>query len=261
MDIHEIHIYPIKGMQGLSLQSSFASGRGFEMDRRLMLIDKRGKFVSQRSTPELTHFKLEIDQDKLLVNFKEKKSILISFSDSHKEKTEVSVWDSIFQASLMDGQYHTFFSTCLGKDLRLVSMQPEDKRKKNIKDYGSEEVSFADGYPFLFLGTASHEDLNSKLDNPIKINRFRANIILNTIEPFIEDHLDKFSIGEASFKMIKPCKRCQVITIDQETGVKYNEPLITLSTYRREDDGVIFGMNAICIKSGLVSVGDLIRPA
>lgn len=255
MEVQNLFIYPIKGFQGVEIQSGFALQRGIEGDRRLMLVDDAGTFVSQRTVPALTHFRIEIGEGRLQMRYNEE-SITIFLDDFLKEKTFVKVWKSSFYTSLMNKKYNDFFSDILGGKYFLVAMRASDVREKTLSDRTNFEVSFADGYPYLITGTASLDDLNEKLETPVPMGRFRANVVLHTSEAFQEEKIDTFHLGSALFKMVNPCKRCQVITIDQDIGISSAEPLRTLSTYRKFDGGVNFGMNAICLEEGLISQGD-----
>ena len=128
--------------------------------------------------------------------------------------------------------------------------------KKLIRGPEQVEVSLADGYPYLILGSESLDFLNSKLDQTIGYDRFRANIIVDTTEPHIEDSWTDVVIGKARFLIVKPCARCNVVTIDQHSGVKSTEPLKTLATYRRKEGKVYFGANAISRRDSHVHIGD-----
>jgi uncharacterized protein YcbX len=121
-------------------------------------------------------------------------------------------------------------------------------------------VSFADGYPFLLIGQASLDDLNSRLAEPVPMNRFRPNFVVEGAEPFAEDTWKKISIGKTVFHVVKPCERCVITTIDQVKGTKGKEPLTTLNTFRNFNGKVLFGQNLIAEKPGAVlKVGDKIE--
>jgi hypothetical protein len=122
-------------------------------------------------------------------------------------------------------------------------------------------VSFADGYPFLLIGENSLEDLNSRLEHPVPMNRFRPNFVVKDSEAFAEDSWKKIKIGETVFHIVKPCERCVITTVNQTTGEKYGkEPLKTLATFRTKDNKVLFGQNLIAEKAGdFVKIGDKIE--
>jgi hypothetical protein len=243
-------------MQGISVKSAKVLERGFEHDRRYMLIDEHGTFISQRTHPILVFFKTEIFKELLIVKYKNK-SIQVPLSTSLPNTINTTIFENIVQATEVSKDLNNWFSSILNQDVRLVKMSTENVRhKKLIKGPEKVEVSFADGYPYLCLGTASLNHLNSLMDKSIEMNRFRANIILETIEPHIEDTWEKIVVGDVNFHVIKPCARCQVITIDQSTSERSKEPLKSLSTYRKKDKKIYFGVNAICLEEGIIHIED-----
>ncbi|MEQ8533950.1 MAG: MOSC domain-containing protein, partial [Imperialibacter sp.] len=111
---------------------------------------------------------------------------------------------------------------------------------------------------YLFISDASLKDLNDKLEQPIPMNRFRPNIVVANAKPFEEDTWRKLSAGDAIFHCLKPCARCQIPTIDQETGKMGKEPTKTLAAFRKQEHKILFGMNAVVEKQGVVKVGDVV---
>jgi len=161
----------------------------------------------------------------------------------------------------------SFIATCLwfekqlGIPCKLMVMPNKETRLKTFnKPPYKTYLSFADGYPVNTLGTKSIALLNQKLKKPIKANRFRSNLIIETNTPHEEDNWVDFKVGnQAKFRNIKPCVRCEVITIDQDLAVKGKEPLTTLATYRKYDQGVCFSSNAITLEIGEIKIGDFIQ--
>jgi uncharacterized protein YcbX len=138
-------------------------------------------------------------------------------------------------------------------------MPDTTKRKVNSKYIDNQIVSFADGYPFLIIGEESLVDLNNRLKDPLPVNRFRPNLVFSGGEPFDEDGWMRFKIGGVEFRSIKPCSRCVVTTVDQNTSNKSKEPLKTLSQYREVNGKVMFGMNLVCEVTGKLKMGDQIN--
>ncbi len=250
MILTEIHIYPIKGLGGISVTSARVQMRGLEYDRRWMLVNENGRFVSQRESTKLALLDTAIEPPFLRVvernnpdNF-----IQLPLAPDHNAlpETDVEVWGTHFRANLIDQHISEWFSHTLSMNVRMAYM-PEDGQRITNPKYAPEgqRVSFADGYPFLIIGQASLDELNSRLENPLPMNRFRPNFVFSGAAPYAEDQWRDFSIGEVPFKGVKPCGRCTVITIDQQTGEKSVEPLKTLSSYRVKDNNVLFGMNLI----------------
>ena len=256
MKISQLIIYPIKGLGGIELSSAKAMERGFENDRRYMLVDPDGKFLSQRVIPEMALFKCSIQADTLKIKY-EKESINLDITQEEGEVLNTKVWNHVVDAIEVSTLANEWFSDLLGQDCKLAKMNKQTKRKKSlIKAPRTTQLSFADGYPYLALGTASLRELNEKLDTPVTMDRFRANIILDTKIGHEEEEIDKFTLSGVKFRMIKPCARCQVITIDQKNATTSKEPLKTLATYRKRANNIYFGMNAVCLEEGIVNVGD-----
>jgi len=258
--IQSIIIYPIKGMTGVNMSSVKALERGFENDRRYMLVDENNTFISQRTHPILTQIKPTIVDEEIHVEFK---GIKISIPLSQKSSVSVNaiLFGNKVQGTLVSDEVDDYFSKIVGEPVRLVKMTEADVRKKQlVRGPESTEVSFADGYPFLIAGTESLATLNTKLDNPVLMDRFRPNIVVHTDEAHIEDTWENIEIGSCKFMIIKPCARCPVVTIDQASGLRSKEPLKTLSTYRKIGNNVYFGANAICLSEGEVRIGDNLVP-
>lgn len=254
--VKALHIYPIKGMGGISLNHAVLTSRGFKYDRRWMLVDEHNQFISQRSFPNLCLFNVEIIEHGFLISY-QKEKVTIPFELSHGPNVTVSVWEDKVLALLAENHINQFFSKQLSHPCKLVFMPDNAKRRVNqnyVKD--KQWVSFADGYPILIIGQASMDLLNTKLKESIDVNRFRPNILFNGGEAHEEDDWKNFTIAGLSFKGIKPCARCQVPTINQSTSIKTKEPIKTLSTYRSFNNKINFGLNVISQEIGLINVGD-----
>jgi uncharacterized protein len=135
-----------------------------------------------------------------------------------------------------------------------------DRRVSPKYAVNNESVSFADGMPYLVIGQASLDELNTRLEIPVPMDRFRPNLVFTGGKAFEEDDWDKVKIGNSLFKVTKPCARCVMTTVDQNTGKKSKEPLKTLSTYRNVNGKVMFGQNMLLLEGEKISVGDLVTP-
>jgi uncharacterized protein YcbX len=258
--LSEINIYPVKSLGGISLNTSLVEERGLQYDRRWMLIDNEGKFLSQREYPEMALFKLSFIGDGFSVlHTKSNNQNFIPFQPQTSEDVEVIIWNDKCVAKRVDYQLDKWFSKLLLTNCSLVYMPEEGERLVDKKYYSLDHlVSFADAYPFLIIGKASLDDLNSRLDNPVPMNRFRTNFVFSGGHPYFEDSWTDFQIGRVNFRAVKPCARCVITTTDQNTSERGNEPLATLSKYRNFNNKAMFGMNIISKSNGYVSVGDKI---
>lgn len=263
MFLSEINIYPVKSLGGIGLQDSQVEERGLQFDRRLMLVDEKNEFLTQREYPKMATILLKIAEDGLIAS-NSGNEISIPFEPDSDEKAMVKIWNSRVKAIIYGDEINEWFSRLLKTNCRLVSMPEDTKRKVNpfyaVRKF-KDIVSFADGYPFLLIGENSLADLNEKLEKPLPMNRFRPNLVIKDSEAFAEDSWKKIKIGNTIFHVVKPCARCVMTTIEQSTGEKNGqEPLKTLAKYRNQNGKVLFGQNLIAENAGeILKVGDRVE--
>lgn len=259
--LSHIFIYPIKSLGGISVDSAYADKQGLKYDRRYLLVDETGMFITQRDFPQLALLKLSIIENGFnVLNTMDSSQTVIPFESDSKENLSVKIWDDVCNAVMVSKDLNNWFSSAINKKCSLVYMSDDEKRLVE-KKYINEEhiVSFADAYPFLIIGLASLEDLNSRLERPVPMNRFRTNFVFTGGNPYEEDYWKDFKISDAKFKAVKPCARCVITTTDQDTAERSVEPLKTLSDYRKINNKVMFGMNVVCNKPGIVSINQKIE--
>ena len=249
MQISQINIFPVKSLDGFSPVSAVLTERGFEYDRRWMIIDNQNVFMTQRQFGKMALLRAVIDADKLKIENKMSPMDFIELCITPPQdalKVEVQVWDDHCEGVLVSTEANQWLSSTLGKECRLVYM-PDSTSRKVDPNYntGQDIVSFADAYPFLLIGEASLSDLNARLAQPISMRRFRPNIVFSGGIPYMEDSIKAFRIGEQQFLGVKPCARCVLTTRDPDTGHKGEEPLRTLTEYRQVGHKVLFGQNVI----------------
>jgi uncharacterized protein YcbX len=168
------------------------------------------------------------------------------------------LWDDVGSA-LEHEAGSRWFSELLDDDVSLVYMTDTEQRRVSPKRARPDDiVSFADAYPLLLMSEASLNDLNQRLDEPVRMSRFRPNLVISGGEPYAEDDYTWLQIGALAFRGVKRCERCVVTTVDPDTGEQGLEPLRTLATYRLEDSKVWLGMNLIHDALGTLRVGDAV---
>lgn len=259
LQISELYIYPVKGLRGIGVMEADALEKGFRYDRRWMLTDKSGLFISQRESPGLALIQTSIVGDSLVISYKDS-SIMVPLTEGYysDKKETVRIWDDSVEARIVGSNFNEWFSDVLNMKVSFCFM-PETAQREVEKKHGAQStVSFADAYPYLIISQASLDNLNSRLDEPMPMNRFRPSIVVAGSTAFEEDSWGAFSAGDAIFNCVKPCARCQVPTINQETGIQGKEPLATLSKFRMHDNKVKFGMNTVLERPGQVKIGDVI---
>ncbi|MBL7743769.1 MAG: MOSC domain-containing protein [Chitinophagaceae bacterium] len=253
--VSEIWIYPVKSLGGIRVPSSRVLPKGLEYDRRWMLIGEQGHFMTQRASPEMALFKLSYHSTAFSIHYSGE-SIILPFTSSGASLT-AQVWDDKVVVNEVSRQHSEWFSERLGIKCKLVSF-PESNARPVDMNYAvsNDQVSLADAYPLLIIGQSSLDDLNQRLRTPLPMNRFRPNIVFTGGEPFEEDGWGHFRIGQNRFAAVKPCSRCALTTVDQETGTKGTEPLTTLATYRKRDNKIFFGQNLIPLNCDILREGD-----
>lgn len=278
MKLSEINIYPIKSCRGISLAEAGVEDRGLEFDRRWMLVDENNRFLTQREFPVMATIAPLIDDGQLTVDSASGRISIPrqppTIANSGDNVQRVQVWSSKLRAAFYGNEVNEFFSDVLGAKVRLVVMT-EARRPVNYwyRIHKDDNVSFADGYPFLLAGQASLDELNRRITErggeagssvrvQVPMNRFRPNFVVEGSEPFEEDSWKKVRIGGTVFHVVKPCARCPIPTIDQETGERHSsEPTKTLATFRQVrragKNKILFGQNLIADEAGgTVRVGD-----
>lgn len=261
LQVSELFVYPIKSLGGISLSSSLVTDRGFQYDRRWMLVDADNQFMTQRDFAEMALLQVQVEKEGLKVTHKQKgDSIAIPF-ETNGETIPVQVWSDRVKGIVVDNQLNQWFSDLLSKSCRLVLMPDQTQRRVDGRYASNKEItSFSDGYPFLIIGQSSLDDLNNRLEEKLPINRFRPNIVFTGGEPYEEDTLAHFTINDIHFYGVKLCARCVMTTIDQDTIKKGKEPLRTLSKYRMKNNKIYFGQNLLHHGEGIVNVGDELKP-
>lgn len=252
-----IYIYPVKSCRGISLASAALDFWGLHYDRNWMVVDANGRFLTQREEPRLALVETLLEPGSLRLKAPESEDLVISLLPAVHAEVAVRVWRDDCQAKDQGEEAASWFSHYLQRPCRLVRMGEQFIRGVDpVYARRPAQVSFADGYPLLLISEASLADLNQRLATPLPMNRFRPNLVVSGCEPYAEDGWKAVQIGAVGFDLVKPCARCAITATDQVTTVRGKEPLQTLATYRRGEEGVNFGQNVIHQSQGSVRVGD-----
>jgi uncharacterized protein len=262
MILSSILIYPIKSTSGLDLLSAQIESRGFCDDRRWMIVDAKGGALTGRELSRMVLIKATPSPGLLRLEAPSMSSISVAVPTASAERMSVLVWGDTVDSARADEQADAWLGEFLGCPVRLVAMDARSLRYVDPQPREqADEVSFADGYPFLAISQGSLDYLNAKLPSPIPMRRFRPNLVVSGCEPHAEDGWERIRIGEIPFDVVKTCVRCVFTTVDPELGRRdpSGEPLRTLKTYRRSADGITFGMNLIARGNGALQVGDRVE--
>ena len=259
LHIAGLTLYPVKGLRGIDVQEARITPFGLEGDRRYMIIGPDGRFRTQREYPSFTHVSVSAEADYWVLGHPEAGVLRIPRAGvPDGAPRNVVIWDDTVRARHAGAHADAWLQRAFGEWLHLVWM-PDDTVRPADPAWAGEghQVSFADGFPLLVLGTASVAELNTRLATPIPADRFRANILVDGGEPWAEDGWRTLTAPQATLHLVKPCARCVVITTDQRTGQRSKEPTRTLATYRRQQGKVMVGMNALAGPEGaMLRVGD-----
>ncbi|MEE3328346.1 MAG: MOSC N-terminal beta barrel domain-containing protein [Myxococcota bacterium] len=265
IEITELNVYPIKGCRGTSLQSMELDARGPALDRRFMIVDASGEFVTQREEPRLTLLEptwLAKSLELRAPGMPDLSIPLQAAGHGSMKRTEVRVWRFQGEALLVSEEADAGLSEWLGFPCRLVGCAPDMKRDSSPEwTKGPVPIGFPDGYPVLLISEASLEALNTAVHardpqaEALTMARFRPNIVVRGCEAFAEDDWVRIRIGDVELEIVKPCDRCRVTTVDPETGERGKEPLQTLARMRKSEQGVLFGQNCVPQGTGILHVG------
>lgn len=257
MQLSQIWHYPVKSLRGKQLESTRVDARGIQYDRQWMLVDEQGAFLSQRQIPQMVLVKTHIEIRGLRLSAPGMQDLQVSDACDDLDAVTVKVWRDECEARFVDAEADSWLSEFLGHDCRLVYLPPGSVRQVD-QDYAQaiDQVGFADGFPFLLIAQASLDDLNQRLPTPLPMERFRPNLVISGCDAYAEDSWRRIRIGELIFRVVKPCSRCVIPTIDPETGKRQgNEPLKTLLQYRKQGNLVMFGQNLLHDGVGSLSRG------
>ena len=259
-----LYLYPIKSLGGYAVAEAEVTACGLRHDRRWLLVDERNRFMTQRQEPDMALLTVAPAHNGFLVRHRQRPALLplfVPFEATPDRTLFVTVWDDIMWAWRGAPEADEWLAEALGRPCRLVYMS--DMVRRDVEpDHNPEGqlVSFADGYPFLLVGDAALADLNTRLAQPVPLDRFRPNLVFGGGAPYDDDTWENFQIGDVPFRAVRGCGRCVLTTIDQQTATKnpLGDPLRTLATYRKAESSTLFGQNVTGPGQGHLRVGDVL---
>jgi uncharacterized protein YcbX len=254
-----LHVYPIKACGGLSPTEWDVDDFGLRHDRRWMVANLTGRFLTQREEPRLALVRPALMPDSLVLRAPGMPELELPLVPPKAERVRVQVWDDQTEGVSVAPEAAQWLSRYLGALVRLVWMPDDVIRPTDSRYAHGYRVSFADGFGFLLISEASLEDLNRRLETPLPMNRFRPNLVVRGTAPFAEDTWRRLRLNRIDLDVVKPCARCVVTTTDQETAERGREPLRTLATFRLRDGKAMFGQNLVHRGTGRLEVGAAIE--
>jgi uncharacterized protein YcbX len=257
INISSLIYYPIKACRGFEVDSARVERMGLQNDRRMMVVTPEGGHLTQREHPRLALVNPKLNDGVVTLSAPNFDSIQFGIQTSGISYP-VSIWKSKGVQAIDQGdEAAQWFSDWLGTPVRLVHMA-EDYKRLVDREYAvsaDDHTGFADGYPILITSEEGLEDLNTRLESPVPMNRFRPNIVVKGGAAYVEDTWNRIKVGDVELAVVKPNARCVVTTIDKDTLEKSKEPLKTLEKYRRHKLGAIFGQNVIPLNEGRIQLG------
>ena len=258
--VQSLHVHPVKSCAGIDLREALLIETGFEFDRTWMLVDAAGDFVSQRELPRMALVRPTLKLHEMVLRAPGMLALHVAL-DAVEGPAAARVWGEPVQAYDMGALAARWFSDFLGREVRLVRFDPEQRRLSERRWTGEIEAenAFQDGFPLLVVSTASLAELNRRLAAadvaPVTMARFRPNIVLEGLEAHGEDALAEIAFatdaGPVRLRLVKACARCPIPDVDPQTGTAGHAVGDALAAYRtdpRRDGKVTFGMNGVIVE-------------
>lgn len=258
--LSQIYVYPVKSLAGIRVERWPVDITGLRYDRKWMLVDENGQFLSQRRLPKMALIKPRIAEDRLILSAPSQDDITLPLHNNEGDDLDVEIWEDHCIAKTTTRQADDWFSRFLDAPCRLV-YHPDNRVRKVDPDYATDydQTAFSDGFPFLIVSEGSLQALNHAMNLDLPMIRFRPNLVVAGCDGYEEDKWRQITINGIGFRLPKPCSRCSVPAIDPETALSDKEPLATLAKLRRWQNKVYFGQNALHDDTGTLSVGSSIE--
>ncbi len=267
-----LYCYPVKGCRGIALAETLLDARGILHDREFLIVDHQDRFLTQRATPALALLETALAPEGLILRSPAGTELVVPWQTSRSVPRTVTIWQDTVVADDLGDEPAAWLNAVLGQPCRLVRVGEASERPMPARRVPpgfpgeaapARQVAFPDAYPLLVISEESLDELNGRLDGPpLPMNRFRPNLVVTGCRhPYEEDDWKVYRVGATTLWSVKPCERCIVVTTDQRTLVRSQEPLRTLGGYRRSPEGgVIFGQNVIHERPGdCLRVGDWVQ--
>ncbi len=260
MHLSALYRYPLKSAIAEPLRASALDALGLAGDRRWMLVDEAtGRFLTQRAEAHMSQLGASHQGDAgLQLSAPGQAPLFVPTPGADAPLRGVTIWRDTLRVPDAGDEAAAWVSSFIGKPTRLVQV-PVARARTTQSGFGldSDKVGFADGFPLLLIGQASLDDLSGRVGRELEMLRFRPNLVVSGSAAFAEDGWKRIRIGDVEFRVVKPCARCILTTLDPHTGVRSEdrEPLTTLKTYRQVDGDILFGQNLVNDGVGQLEVG------
>ncbi len=254
--VKELYYYPIKSFRGLRADQLWLDKQGPLYDRQFVLVDDKNGFLTQRQMPELAKIGLRmLDESFIELSAAEHGEMDFGLNEHEAKAEEVTVWKRKFAAEEVNTDVSDWLSEVTKKKVRLMRMKDGAGHEFDPEKHPGRTMRFNDNKPILVISAASLKSLEAKAGVTLSMSRFRPNIVVDGIEAHVEDTWTQFSIGRVKFDGLHACSRCKITTVHPLTGEVGEEPLKTLATYRKDENGVNFGFYFTHLSEGKIESG------
>jgi uncharacterized protein YcbX len=257
VSVSGLYVYPVKSARGSARARAALTPLGLEWDRQWMIVNARGVFLTQRAHPQLARIVPEVTPGALVLTAPGLPRLTVPL-DADGTRAAVRVWDDACIGIDQGSAAREWLTQAVGEDVRLIRAPPDMGRIASPQFAGTTPapIAFPDGYPVLICNEASLADLNERLPEPIPMERFRPNLVLQGLPAWAEDRIDTLEVGPVTLRLVKPCVRCTIPSIDQETGERSTDPAPALKQFRfsKALRGVMFGENAVIVRGAGLSL-------
>ena len=258
--VSALYSYPVKSLRGHTQQRATVTAWGPDGDRRWMLVDELGQFVTQRQLPEMCRIGAVYRGDGVYLWHLSNPRVDIHVSTaSAQTPCNVTVWEDRCTALDAGDAAAAWLSHQLGRPLRLCFI-PDSSHRQVSRQFAEDgdRLGFADGFPFLLCNEASLQHLSSALGRDLEMQRFRPNIVISGAPPFAEDRWRRILIAGVEFDLVKPCARCAIPTVNLADASREPDVFRVLKNHRQRDGEVFFGQNMIHRSQGQIQLGDAV---
>jgi len=267
MRVVELDIHPLKSAGRITVERWPLGPTGLRLDRRFMLVDPNGDFITLRGTPRMVTIQPSLGEppsaEATSVRFthlgapEASGALEVPLGASAGDRITVQIWGDHVAARVVSAEADAWFTRALGRPACLVVFDEGERRQVDLRfARAGDHTQFADGFPLLVTTTGSLAALAKELGHEVAMARFRPNIVIATDQPWVEDAWRRIRVGDIELELVKPCGRCVGITAEPGTGRTSREPLRTLARMRTRDGRVLFGQNAVHRGVGTLVVGD-----
>lgn len=257
--VASLHRYVVKSCRGEALDRAVLDRRGVVDDRRFMVVDPAGGFLTQRQLPALALIAPRLAPGRLTLTAPGMPDLDLDLAEP-RQRRPISVWEHRGMAEDAGAAATAWLEAVLGTPARLARM-PDDAVRPVDRRYAApgDQTGFSDGFPLGLVNLDSLAALNARLDGPVPIDRFRANLVIAGARAFAEDGWRRIRVNGVELAVVKPCARCATVTVDQSSAARGPEPLRTLARFRTREGKVLFGQNLAHRGLGELRVGEAVE--